>query len=130
LPTIAITTDFGTKDGNVGVMKGVIWGICPGAQIADVSHRVFPQNVSEAALVLARSEPYFPAGTIQLVVVDPGVGTSRRPIAARIGRSYYVGPDNGLISFTGATYSRRWRRIWRAGSRWMISEAQLRIRCG
>lgn len=98
MATIAIMTDFGIKDGNVGVMKGVIWSICPTAQIADVSHMIGPQNIREAALVLARSAPFFPDGAIQLVVVDPGVGTTRRPMAARIGRWYYVGPDNGVIT--------------------------------
>ena len=91
-------TDFGMKDGNVGVMKGVIWSICPEAQIADISHLVAAQNVREAALILARSVPYFPAGSIHLVVVDPGVGTERRPLAARIGSQYYVGPDNGATT--------------------------------
>ncbi len=98
MANIAVMTDFGLKDGNVGVMKGVIWGICPQAQIADVSHLISPQNVREAALILARSAPYFPEGTIHLVVVDPGVGTDRRPMAARIGGSFYVGPDNGIIT--------------------------------
>jgi S-adenosylmethionine hydrolase len=96
--TIAVMTDFGLKDGNVGVMKGVIWRICPEARIADVSHLIGPQNLAEAALVLARSAPYFPDGTIHLVVVDPGVGTDRRPLAARLGGGYYVGPDNGVIT--------------------------------
>ena len=91
-------TDFGIKDGNVGVMKGVIWGICPEARIADVSHMIGAQNVPEAALILARSAPYFPPGSIHLVVVDPGVGTARRPMAAQLGSSYYVGPDNGTIT--------------------------------
>jgi S-adenosylmethionine hydrolase len=91
-------TDFGIKDGNVGVMKGVIWQICPEAHIADVSHMIGAQDVREAALILARSSPYFPKGTIQLVVVDPGVGTDRRPMAARIGSDFFVGPDNGVIT--------------------------------
>ncbi len=91
-------TDFGIKDGNVGVMKGVIWSICPEAHIADLSHMVGPQNIREAALILARSVPYFPKGAIHLVVVDPGVGTARRPMAARLGDAYYVGPDNGTIT--------------------------------
>ena len=85
MATIALMTDFGLKDGNVGVMKGVIWRICPEARIADVSHLIGPQNLAEAALILARSAPYFPDGTIHLVVVDPGVGTERRPMAARLG---------------------------------------------
>jgi S-adenosylmethionine hydrolase len=95
---ITLMTDFGIKDGNVGVMKGVIWNICPQAQIADLSHMIEAQNVREAGLVLLRSVPYFPKGTVHVVVVDPGVGTKRRPMAARIGDWYYVGPDNGLIT--------------------------------
>ena len=98
MPIITLTTDFGLKDGNVGVMKGVIWGICPGADIADISHLIGPQNLPEAALILARSAPYFPKGTVHVVVVDPGVGTARRSMAAKIGASYYVGPDNGIIT--------------------------------
>jgi S-adenosyl-L-methionine hydrolase (adenosine-forming) len=98
MSTITLMTDFGIKDGNVGVMKGVIWNICPSVQIADLSHMIGAQNVSEAALILSRSVPYFPKGTIHVVVVDPGVGTARRPMAARLGDSYYVGPDNGTIT--------------------------------
>ncbi len=95
---VSLMTDFGLKDGNVGVMKGVIWGICPEAQIADLSHLIAPQNIREAALILLRSAPYFPDGTVHMVVVDPGVGTARRPMAARLGAQYYVGPDNGTIT--------------------------------
>ncbi len=95
---ITLMTDFGIKDGNVGVMKGVIKGICPEAQLIDLSHMISPQNVPEAALILARAAPFFPKGTIHLVVVDPGVGTQRRPMAARLGEAYYVGPDNGTIT--------------------------------
>jgi S-adenosyl-L-methionine hydrolase (adenosine-forming) len=98
LTTIAMMTDFGLKDGNVGVMKGVIAGICPDAKVVDVSHLISPQSIPEAALILLRSIPYFPADTIHLVVVDPGVGTRRRPMAAHLGDAYYVGPDNGTIT--------------------------------
>ena len=98
MPTITLMTDFGIKDGNVGVMKGVIWSICPEAHIADLSHMIGPQNIREASLILARSAPYFARGTIHVVVVDPGVGTARRPMAARIGDAVYVGPDNGTIT--------------------------------
>ena len=91
-------TDFGIKDGTVGVMKGVIWGICPTAQISDLSHMIQAQNIREAAFILARSVSYFPKGSIHVVVVDPGVGTARRPMAAQIGDWYYVGPDNGTIT--------------------------------
>ena len=95
---ITLITDFGLKDGNVGVMKGVILGISPQAQIVDLSHLIQAQDILEAALVLRRSAPYFPAGTIHVVVVDPGVGTQRRPLAARIGSHFFVGPDNGTIT--------------------------------
>ena len=95
---ITLMTDFGIKDGNVGVMKGVIWGICPHAQISDLSHMIAPQNVHEASLILLRSAPYFPKNTVHVVVVDPGVGTARRPMAAKIGDWFYVGPDNGIIT--------------------------------
>lgn len=95
---ITLITDFGLKDGNVGVMKGVILGIAPQAQIVDLSHLIQAQDILEAALVLRRSAPYFPAGTIHVVVVDPGVGTQRRPLAAQIGSYFYVGPDNGTIT--------------------------------
>jgi S-adenosylmethionine hydrolase len=98
MPVISLMTDFGLKDGNVGVMKGVIWSIAPETQISDLSHLITPQNVREAALILARSAPYFPENSIHVVVVDPGVGTSRRPMAAKIGVQYYVGPDNGTIT--------------------------------
>jgi S-adenosylmethionine hydrolase len=95
---VTLTTDFGLKDGNVGVMKGVIWGIAPQVQIADLSHNITPQNVPEAALVVLRAVPYFPAGSVHVIVVDPGVGTNRRPIAARLGMQYYVAPDNGVLT--------------------------------
>jgi S-adenosyl-L-methionine hydrolase (adenosine-forming) len=95
---ITLLTDFGLKDGNVGVMKGVIWRYAPDAQIADLSHLVSPQNIDEAALILRRSAPYFPEGSIHLVVVDPGVGTARRPIAGRLGSHFFVGPDNGVVT--------------------------------
>lgn len=98
MAVISLMTDFGIKDGNVGVMKGVIWGICPSAQISDLSHMIGPQNIREAALVLLRSAPFFPKGSVHVVVVDPGVGTRRRPMAARIGDWFYVGPDNGTVT--------------------------------
>ena len=91
-------TDFGIKDGNIGVMKGVIAGISPGVPIIDLSHLIGPQNILEASLILARSAPYFPAGSIHVVVVDPGVGTARRPMLAQLGGQFYVGPDNGAIT--------------------------------
>ncbi len=95
---ISLMTDFGTRDGNVGVMKGVIWGIAPQAKIADLSHDISPQNIRQAAFVLERHVFYFPANTVHVVVVDPGVGTNRRPIAAQFGTQYFVGPDNGVFT--------------------------------
>lgn len=98
MPVISLLTDFGTKDGFVGTMKGVIWQICPAAQIADISHEIGAQNVREGAIALWRAAPYFPAGTVHIAVVDPGVGTRRRAMAARLGEQYVVGPDNGLFT--------------------------------
>jgi len=98
MPILTLTTDFGTKDGFVGTLKGVIWSICPNVQIADISHEISPQNVLEGALALWRAYPVFPEGTIHLAVVDPGVGTSRRPIAVHLGGHSFVGPDNGLFT--------------------------------
>lgn len=95
---ITLTTDFGLRDGNVGVMKGVIRGIAQDVHIIDLSHQISPQNIMEGAFILGRSAPYFPAGCVHIGVVDPGVGTRRRPIAARLGSQYFVGPDNGLFS--------------------------------
>jgi S-adenosylmethionine hydrolase len=93
MPILTLTTDFGLKDGFVGTMKGVIWSICPDAQIADISHAIAPQNVLDGALVLGRAYAFFPAGTVHVAVVDPGVGTRRRPLAARLGAYFFVGPD-------------------------------------
>lgn len=95
---ISILTDFGDRDGFVGVMKGVIWKIAPGAQIADLTHWIEPQNVTHGALILGQAYHYFPAGTVHVAVVDPGVGTRRRAIAARIGEHIFVAPDNGLLT--------------------------------
>ncbi len=95
---ITLTTDFGLKDGFVGAMKGVLLSICPQANLVDISHDISPQNILEGALVFSRAYSYFPAGTIHLAVVDPGVGTERRPVAARLGEHYFVGPDNGLFT--------------------------------
>jgi S-adenosyl-L-methionine hydrolase (adenosine-forming) len=98
MTVISLMTDFGIKDGNTGVMKGVIWEICPTAQISDLSHMIPAQDIREAAYILARSVPYFPKGSVHVVVVDPGVGTARRPMAAQISDWFYVGPDNGTIT--------------------------------
>jgi S-adenosylmethionine hydrolase len=98
MPILTLTTDFGLKDGFVGTLKGVIWGICPEARIADISHEIAPQNVLAGAFALWRAYSFFPDGTVHMAVVDPGVGTQRRPMAARLGKHYFVGPDNGLFT--------------------------------
>ena len=95
---IALLTDFGTRDYFVGAMKGVIVGIDRKAVIVDISHEIEPQNISEAAFTLAACWRDFPEGTIFLCVVDPGVGSSRRAIAAEFGGRKFVCPDNGLLS--------------------------------
>jgi S-adenosylmethionine hydrolase len=87
------------SDPFVGIMKGVILGIAPGARIVDITHDVGAYDISEAAFVVSSSYRYFPAGTVHVVVVDPGVGTERRPIAALARDHYFVAPDNGVLSF-------------------------------
>lgn len=96
---IALLTDFGTSDTYVGVMKGVMLGIAPDAQLVDLMHAVQPQNIQQAAFLLMNSYRYFPPGTVFLGVVDPGVGSSRKPIAAQAGGYTFVAPDNGVLSY-------------------------------
>jgi S-adenosyl-L-methionine hydrolase (adenosine-forming) len=95
---ITLTTDFGYGDFGIGQMRGAIWKIAPEARIIDLTNDINPQDVNQAALILGRTTPNFPTGTIHVVVVDPGVGTQRRPIAAQLGSQYFVGPDNGVFS--------------------------------
>ena len=97
-PVIAILTDFGTRDHYVGTMKGAALDICPDATLVDITHDVPPHDVLAGALELAASYRYFPSGTIFLVVVDPGVGTARRGIAADAGGYHFVAPDNGVLT--------------------------------
>lgn len=94
---ITLTTDFGTRDAYVGAVKGVILSINPDVRLVDISHDISPQDVMEAAYVLRDAAFYFPTDSIHLIVVDPGVGTPRRPIAARSSGHLFVAPDNGLI---------------------------------
>jgi S-adenosylmethionine hydrolase len=116
---ITLTTDFGLADGYVGAMKGVILGIAPDVTIVDLSHEVRPQDVRHAAFLVKTVSRYFPEDAIHVVVVDPGVGTRRRVLVARTASSTFVGPDNGVLSWTldeqgverviSATESRYWR---------------------
>lgn len=96
---ITLLTDFGTRDIYVGVMKGVIKDIAPDADLIDLTHDIPAQDIAAGAFALKSACRYFPAGTIHLAVVDPGVGSARRPIAAQIGSCFYVCPDNGLLSY-------------------------------
>ncbi|QBD79092.1 hypothetical protein EPA93_25150 [Ktedonosporobacter rubrisoli] len=98
-PVVAFITDFGLGDGDVGVMKGVVLGIVPDAHVIDITHEVAPQNVASGAWILASGYRYFPKGTVFNCVVDPGVGSVRRPIAVHAGDWFFVGPDNGLFSY-------------------------------
>jgi len=97
-PVIALLTDFGTRDHYAGTMKGVALSICPDITFVDISHDVPPHDVVAGALELAAAYKYFPAGTIFLVVVDPGVGSTRRGIAADTGDYKFVAPDNGVLT--------------------------------
>jgi len=97
-PCITLITDFGRQDHYAGTMKGVILNINPEVQIVDICHETAPYDIFEAAYALLQSYRFFPPDTIHLVVVDPGVGTSRRPILVRAGRYRFVAPDNGVLS--------------------------------
>ena len=97
-PIITLTTDFGYKDPFVGIMKGVLLKINPAAKVFDITHGISPQNIFEASLVLEISYNNFPHDTIHLAIVDPGVGSARRPILAVTENYYFIGPDNGIFS--------------------------------
>ncbi len=95
---ITLTTDFGSSDHYVGTMKGVVYNINPAAQVVDISHEVPSYDLLDGALTIAQAYSYFPPETIHVVVVDPGVGSARRPILARTDKYFFVAPDNGVLS--------------------------------
>ncbi|HTA45687.1 MAG TPA: SAM-dependent chlorinase/fluorinase [Bryobacteraceae bacterium] len=97
-PVITLLTDFGSMDHYVGAMKGVMLGICPTAQFVDVSHEVAPYAIPEGAYTLAQVWQCFPKGTVHLIVVDPGVGSARRPILLEAAGHRFVAPDNGVLT--------------------------------
>ena len=97
-PVISLLTDFGSSDHYAGTMKGVMLDICPKAQLIDITHDIPAYAIAEAAFTLAQAWRYFPEGTVHLVVVDPGVGSSRRPIIAEAGGHFFVAPDNGVLT--------------------------------
>ena len=107
-PILTLTTDFGLSDHYVGVMKGVILGICPEARIVDITHEAAPFDITEGAYLIAQAWRYFPRRTVHVVVVDPGVGTARRPILMEAGGHFFIAPDNGVLSMI---YSREKHKI-------------------
>lgn len=98
MAVVSLTTDFGSSDFEIGSVSAVVLSRAPEAKIADLTHDVPPQNVLDAAVILSRHVFYFPPNSVHVVVVDPGVGTIRRPIAAQLGDQYFVGPDNGVMT--------------------------------
>ncbi len=97
-PIITLTTDYGTNDHLAGTLKGVILKIVPDATVVDITHHVNPFDLLDGALAIGSAYSYFPARTIHVVVVDPGVGTERRPLLVSAGNQYFVAPDNGVLS--------------------------------
>src|SRR5271166_828132 len=106
-PTITLTTDFGLVDHFAGVMKGVILGIAPRAQIVDISHEVPPFEINEGAFIIAEAYRYFAKKTVHVIVVDPGVGSERRPILAEMAGQYFIAPDNGVLSMIYAREAKK-----------------------
>jgi S-adenosyl-L-methionine hydrolase (adenosine-forming) len=109
VPIVTLTTDFGYRDGYAGAMKGVVLSLAPAATIVDITHGVPPQDVVAGAVALAQAAPLFPAGTIHVAVVDPGVGGDRADLLVEVGAHFFVGPDNGVLSLV----ARPGRRIFR-----------------
>ncbi|HLV87434.1 MAG TPA: SAM-dependent chlorinase/fluorinase [Candidatus Sulfotelmatobacter sp.] len=105
-PIITLTTDFGTNDHFVGAMKGVILEIVPEAAVVDITHAVQAFDVLDGAIAISQTYSYFPTGTVHLIVVDPGVGTTRRPIIASSDGYHFVAPDNGVLSMVYAREER------------------------
>jgi S-adenosylmethionine hydrolase len=110
-PVITLTTDFGVSDHFVGVMKGVIAGICTDATVVDISHDVPPFEIAQGAYLVSQAWPYFPKGTVHVAVIDPGVGTSRRPILVEAHGHRFIGPDNGVLSLVYADVPHKAREI-------------------
>jgi S-adenosylmethionine hydrolase len=118
-PLITLTTDFGLSDHFVAAMKGVILGICPRAEIVDVTHDLRPFEVVEAAFTFGEAWRWFPKGTMHVAVVDPGVGSARRPILAQAAGHLFIGPDNGILTSALSVEKVRAREI--TASRYFLS---------
>ena len=95
---LTLTTDFGTRDHYVGAMKGAVMSVAPQVRVFDISHEIPSFDVAEGAFAIAQSFPHYPDGTVHVVVVDPGVGSNRRPVAVAAGGHWFVAPDNGVLS--------------------------------
>jgi len=108
---ITLTTDFGTADHFVAAMKGMILTLAPRARIVDITHEITPFDVNEAEFVIAQAWNWFPKGSVHVVVVDPGVGSERRPILVEAGGQFFVGPDNGVFSMIYAVAKHKVRVI-------------------
>ena len=100
---VTLTTDFGLADGYVGAMKGVILSLAPNAQVVDIAHDIRRHDIAAGAFALASATPNFPANTIHVAVIDPGVGSERAPVVVDNGREWFVGPDNGLLSLVASS---------------------------
>jgi len=120
-PTITLLTDFGLDAPYVGSMKGVILSIQPAARVVDISHAIAPQNVRQAAWVLAETTSWFPRGSIHVAVIDPGVGTRRPVLYAEIDGRHYIAPDNGLLSLLARRH-RPDALVWLENRTYWLSE--------
>ncbi|MGA0368795.1 MAG: SAM hydrolase/SAM-dependent halogenase family protein [Kiritimatiellia bacterium] len=110
-PLITLSSDFGTRDGYAGAMKGVIRSVAPGVRLEDITHEIPPGDIRSGAWVLRTAVPFFPRGTVHVVVVDPGVGTSRNAVVLQADHQYLIGPDNGVFSWIirEASFCRAWK---------------------
>lgn len=102
---ITLTTDFGVQDHYVGVLKAMLISIAPEARLIDISHQIPPQDIMAGAWVVRNTAMLYPPDSVHLVVVDPGVGTARKPVALRINDQFFVGPDNGIFSLIADSHS-------------------------
>lgn len=102
--TITVLTDFGDQDAYVGILKGVMSKINPGVRMIDITHRIQPGDIRSASFITHQAHPFFPNHTVHLIVVDPGVGTQRRPLAVQAASQYWVAPDNGVLAYIFRSY--------------------------
>ncbi len=121
---ITLTTDFGLADHYAGAMKGVLLSRCRGARIVDISHEIPPFSIAAGAYTISQAAPYFPAGTIHVVVVDPGVGTTRRAIVVEANNQLFIAPDNGVLTLITATDSNAIAREITNRALWLASPSQ------